>query len=95
MLLEGTIIEESHEDDEENQSSLTWQEIAENNANFITFERVIEDFNAVVPENEDDNLPEQLLDVANTILYISLGIKVSYTNSFLRSYNQIIFHFSR
>jgi hypothetical protein len=94
MLLEGTVIEESHEDDEENLASLTWQQIAENRKNFITFENAIEEFHAVVPENEEDKLPEQLSDVANNILFISLGIKV---NSFLLtySYNQTIFHSSR
>lgn len=94
MLLEGVVVEESHEVEEETLTSRTWQEIAENKKNFVIFEGVIEELNEVVPENEDDKFPEQLLDVANTILHISLGIKVNYT-MFLLSYNQTIFHFSR
>ena len=91
MLHQGTDIEESHEDVEDDLDSLTWQEIAENN--FVVFERVIEEFN--VPENEGI-LPNQLLKVANDILYISLGIKVNYTNSSLLTYlyKQVIFQFS-
>lgn len=79
MLLEGVVVEESHEVEEETLTSRTWQEIAENKKNFVIFEGVIEELNEVVPENEDDKFPEQLLDVANTILHISLGIKVNYT----------------
>lgn len=79
MLLEGAVVEESHEVEEETLTSRTWQEIAENKKNFVIFEGVIEELNEVVPENEDDKFPEQLLDVANTILHISLGIKVNYT----------------
>ena len=74
-LLPGTVIEESHENDDDKLASLTWQEIAEESMNIAIFERVIEEFNTE-PENEEDKLPEQLLEVANTILYISLGIKV-------------------
>ena len=85
MLLHGSIIEESHEDDDENLASspLTWQEIAENRENFVIFESVIEEFHVAVPENEEDKLPEKLVKVANNILYISLGMKVSYSNLFL------------
>ena len=75
MSLLGTVIEESHENDDDKLASLTWQEIAEESMNIAIFERVIEEFNTE-PENEEDKLPEQLLEVANTILYISLGIKV-------------------
>lgn len=75
MSLPGTVIEESHENDDDKLASLTWQEIAEESMNIAIFERVIEEFNTE-PENEEDKLPEQLLEVANTILYISLGIKV-------------------
>lgn len=73
MPLQGTAFEVSNEG---NVASQTWQEIAENSMNIVTFERVIEEFNLVEPENEEDKLPEQLLEVANTVLYISLGIKV-------------------
>lgn len=82
MRLEGTVIEESHEIDDDNLTSLTWQEIAENSIYVDTFESVIEEFHQVEPENEDDKLPEQLLEVANTILHISLNIKVKHTKSF-------------
>ena len=97
MLLQGTVIEESLENDEDNLTSLTWQEIAENNMNIVIFESVIEEFNMVEPKNEDDKLPDQLLEVANTILHISLNIKVNCTNSPLLtySYDQNYFHFSR
>ena len=78
MSLQGAVIEESHKDDEDNFTSLTWQEIAENNMNFVIFESVIEEFIEMESENEQDKLPDQLSDVANTILYISLGIKVNY-----------------
>ena len=93
MAPQGTIIEESHED---NLASLKWQEIAENSDNFVTFESIIEELQ-VDPANEEDKLPAQLLEVANNILYISLGIKVKYTNSSLLaySYNQLYFNFSR
>jgi hypothetical protein len=89
MLLQGTVVEESHENDEDNLASLpvTWQEIAEQKMNIVAFESVIEEINLMEPDCEEDKLPEQLLEVANTILYISLGIKVNYiiyyTNSSL------------
>lgn len=75
MRLQGTVIEEFHEDDEDGLALLTWQQIAENN--FVTFESVIEEFKMVEPEDEEDKLPDQLLEVADTILRISLGIKVN------------------
>lgn len=78
MPLPGTI-EESHENDELDDifASLTWQEIAEQSMSIVTFESVIEEFALVDPENEGDKLPEQLLDVANIVLSISLDMKVS------------------
>jgi hypothetical protein len=93
MRLQGTVIEESHfEDEDDNLTSQTWQEIAEDHMNFVIFERLVEEFNVVEPNNQD-KLPDQLLEVANTILYISFGIKVIYTNLSLLtySYNQTFF----
>lgn len=82
MPLQGTI-EESHENDklEDIIASMTWQEIAEQSMTIVTFESVIEEFILVDPENEEDKLPEQLLEVANTVLNISVDMKVDYTNS--------------
>ena len=60
---------------------MTWQEIAEQSMTIVTFESVIEEFILVDPENEEDKLPEQLLEVANTVLNISVDMKVDYTNS--------------
>lgn len=77
MLLHQGSIAETHENDEDdNLASLTWQEIAEQSTNIVTFESVIEEFTLVDPENEEDKLPEQLLEVANFVLSISLDIKV-------------------
>ena len=76
--LQGLTIEESHEDDDYNLPSLRWQVIAESSSSFDIFESVIEEFNVVEPENGEDKLPDQLTEAANTILYISLGIKVNY-----------------
>ena len=77
MLLHQGSIAETHENDEDdNLTSLTWQEIAEQSTNIVTFESVIEEFTLVDPENEEDKLPEQLLEVANFVLSISLDIKV-------------------
>jgi hypothetical protein len=90
MPHQDTASGESHND---NLTSLTWQEIAEDSLHIVIFERVIKEFHEVEPENEEDKLPDQLLEVANTILNISSNIKVNYTNSSLLTYsnNQTIF----
>lgn len=82
MSLQGTI-EESHGNDDDSLASLTrtwatWQDIAEQSMNIVTFEKVIEEFSLVDPKSEQDKLPDQLLEVANIILSISLDIKVNY-----------------
>ena len=79
MLLQGGVVEESHEIDEDNLTSLSWQEIAENSDYVDIFASVIEEFRQVEPKNKDDKLPDQLLDVAHTILRISLNVKVNRT----------------
>ena len=99
MSLQGTI-EESYENDDDSESdnldSLTWQEIAEHSMNIIIIESVIKEFITLVdPENEEDKLPDQLLEVANTVLRISLGIKVNYLLTYSYYHSQINFHFSR
>jgi hypothetical protein len=78
MPLQGTVIEESHENDDDNFASLTWQEIAEDSTNIAAFESVIEEHILVEPENEEDKLPDQLVEVANTVTNISMGMKVKY-----------------
>lgn len=91
MPLQDPVSDKSQENDEVDfDESRPWQKIA--SLNTITFKDVIEENIMVENENEEDKLPEQLMDVANTILNISLGIKVnynstyySYTNSFLLS----------
>lgn len=65
--------QENNEDELEELS--TWQEIAEKSMNIITFNGAIEDFTLLEPENEEDRLPDRLLEVGNTILYISMKIE--------------------
>jgi hypothetical protein len=74
MSLQDPVSEDSQEIDEDDLDE--WQEIAESVENIVILKSVIEDFSLVEPENEEDKLPEQLLEVANTILNISLGIEV-------------------
>ena len=95
MPFQGTIEEFYGNEEDDNLDSLTWQEIAEDSTNFVTFERVIEEFALVDPGNGEDKLPDQLLEVANTVLRISLGIKVNYLLTYSYYHSQINFHFSR
>ena len=80
MPLQHPVSVESQENNEDELEELSpWQEIAENHQNIITFNSIIENFTLLEPDNAEDKLPDQLLEVGNTILYISLRIQVNCT----------------